>query len=209
MRICTFLCVVVFTAAFAVQGVRADELPTPCRERRLPCGDQEYACATEESYQSSLIGPQPGCPVTFNATLVTPPPGQCLLVNGSCQYSTEVLNCTVWLPECEFEYQCGTVEAYSNYLMESPLPCPFFNDVPPPSMTCVQINESCQWYNPCRMWQTFCSLSWNCGTTSDYWAFVYGPQPLCVPPPPGFVEPIPPGECIVQERECSWSSKPL
>ena len=208
MGICTFLCVLGVTVALAAQGVGADDLPTPCRERRLPCGNQEYACGTEESYQSSLHGPQPACPVVFNAT-VTPPPGQCLLVNGSCQYSTDLLNCTAWLPECLVEYRCGTFEAYSNYLMESPPPCPFINDIPLPDMTCIQIDGSCQWYNPCNMWRGFCYSPWNCGTTSEYWAFVYGPQPICAPPPPGFVEPIPPGECIAQEGQCTWTSKPL
>ena len=202
MNINAVLCLLGITALSALGAGAEDDLPTPCRAWQLPCGNQDYTCTTEESYTlSSLYGPQLGCDDVFNAT-ATPPPGECLLVNGSCRYSTNLLNCTTWLPDCYSEYQCGTFEADNNN--ESPTLC---SNVPPPNSTCIQINGSCQWYNPCRMWRGFCYNPWNCGTTSDYWAFVHGPQPICSLPPPGFVEPIPPGECIVQDGQCSWSSK--
>lgn len=199
-----FICVVTLMCLLLAPEVAAEGLPTPCRAYRSPCGAQEFVCNTEENYQRSRTGPQPGCPVTF-----PPAPSSvedCLLINGSCQFvsNSSVSGCRTWLPECEVHYRCGSEEDYANFLAQEPETCSSTGDVPPPNAICIPLEGFCQWYNPCRSWQPHCSSTNRCGTLSEYWAFVYGPIPWCLPfdPPPD-----PPGECIVQNETCVWSSK--
>lgn len=195
-----------FLKTLWVTAQPSESLPTPCRAYRSPCGTQEYVCTTEEQYQRSQIYGSP-CPVS--AVTAPPPTEDCELVNGSCQFTNSSLSCRTWLPSCEFQYRCGSEENYTSYLEDSDgRVCNFVGGpVPPPSNTCIPINGSCQWYNPCRLWPGWCSGPYQCGTLSEYWAFVLGPQPACAWPPRE--QPLPPGDCIVQNGSCSWSGKPL
>ena len=193
----------ILVLGFALLGgpIASGELPTPCRSWIFPCGEGQHRCTTEQQYQSFVSGPQPGCPVFYNPN-ATAPPGECVLINGACNFTENTVNCTTWLPGCE--YRCGTFEEYEENPSDS---CPNLEPVPLPDALCIPINDSCQWYNPCRLRRSFCNLSYQCGTLSEYWAMVYGPQPLCSPPAPGWEEPETPGECILQQGECTWSGE--
>lgn len=135
-----------------------------------------------------------------------PPPGECQVVDGQCQFTNTTLECTTWLNTCR-GYQCGTVAEYQAFLEAPGATCSFGGQYPQPDDLCVPINNTCQWYNPCRAWRGFCWSGYNCGTTDQYYRFILGPQPLCSLPPPGWVEPHPPGECAVMNGGCNWYSK--
>ena len=128
------------------------------------------------------------------------------MVDGVCQFTNASQDCTTWLNTCQ-GYQCGTESEYRAFLTAPGAVCPFGGQYPQPDDICVPINDTCQWYNPCRSWRGFCYSGYNCGTTDQYYQFLFGPQPSCAPPPPGWVEPIPPGECAVRNGQCDWYSK--
>ena len=167
-----------------------------------PCEGGEWRCTSEETYGRFKFGPQPGCP-TLPIT-VPPPSGKCRLVNGICQYTISSLECTTWVPSNDYRYTCGSVEERDQV---SETNRRFIGNPPVPDQLCLPINGMCQWYNPCRFWKGFCSSPYHCGSIDDYLAFQFGPQPRCVAPPKGWVLPIPPGDCIITDQQCRWSSK--
>ena len=167
-----------------------------------PCEGGEWRCTSEETYGRFNFGPQPGCP-TLPIT-VPQPSGKCRLVKGICQYTNSSLECATWVPSGDYRYICGSV-AERDQALESK--GSFIGNPPVPDQLCLPINGTCQWYNPCRFWKGFCSSPYRCGSIDDYLAFQFGPQPLCAPPPKGWVTPIPPGECIITDKQCRWSSK--
>ena len=81
--------------------------------------------------------------------------------------------------------------------------------LPPPDTICVPVNDSCEWRNPCRMWQGWCGGQYRCESVAQYATFINGPVPGCIPPSPdaNITEPVPAGECVYQDGECEWSGK--
>lgn len=175
-----------------------------CREWiQNDCRSGRWVCTSVEDFERYHRGPQLGCPVR-DLEPPTPPPGQCRPVNGVCQYTQPVVTCDIWVPDCDYRYTCGTVEEREN---TSDVTCAIFGNVPPsPDMLCIPVNDTCQWYNPCRYWRGHCLSGYRCGTVEQYYAFVFGPHPLCSLPPEWWVEPQPQGECVVEDGECGWSS---
>lgn len=173
-----------------------------CRSWLFPCGEGRWTCTTDESYWQFRYGPQPGCPAIYPQT-TAPPPGDCQMVDGMCQFTNATLECTTWLNSC-LGYQCGSTSEYSAFLASPGPVCSFGGQYPQPDDLCLPINGTCQWYNPCRSWRGFCLSGYNCGTADQYYQFRFGPQPLCAP---GWVESDPPGECAVRNGQCDWYSK--
>ena len=167
----------------------------------FPCGHGVWTCTTEAEYWGFVYGPQPGCPSTFPQT-TAPPPGECQVVDGVCQFTNQTLECSTQLNTCQ-GYQCGSVSDNT----ERPPGCSFGGQYPEPDELCLPVNGSCQWYNPCTSWVGHCWSGYTCGSLDQYYQFRLGPQPICVPPPPGWVRPDPPGECTVTNGQCHWNSK--
>lgn len=161
-------------------------------------------CTSVEDFERShRFLPPPRCPTSNSDPVPTPPPGQCRPVDGVCQYAQPIVTCDVWVPDCDYRYTCGTVEERERTTNR----CGNFGQMPPdPDMLCIPVNDTCQWYNPCRYWRGFCLSGYQCGTVDQYYRWLFGPQPLCAYPPEGWVEPQPPGECVVQDQQCGWSS---
>ena len=182
-------------------------LPPP-REWIQPCLEARWVCGSEEQYWRSRLGPQLGCPVR-EGDPPTPPPGlKCRVVDGTCQYTNSDLECTRWVPDCHFSYTCGSVQERQRTANSSNCGPPLFNQPPPlPDELCLPINNTCQWYNPCRYWRGHCQAPYYCGTADQFYMHQFGPQPLCALPPEGWVEPQPPGECVVRDQSCQWSSE--
>ena len=174
----------------------------------LPCENGTWTCGSDEQYwRFRLYGSRISCPVPYPQT-TAPPPGECEVVNGVCQFTNASLECATWLNSCT-GYQCGSVSEYGAFL-EAPGPaCPLGSQYPEPDDLCIPINDTCQWYNPCRSWRGFCWAGYNCGANAQYYQFILGPQPLCSPPPPGWVPPLPPGNCAVRSGQCDWYSKSI
>lgn len=175
----------------------------------FPCGNGTWRCTSQETYWQLQRAPLPFCPQSVEPTVPPPlPASHCEIVDGVCQFTNTTVNCTTWTHSCEPQYECGTEEEEEISLSEMPPVCFSPNSpIPQPNRICVPNNDSCEWYNPCAMWQGFCQSSYRCGTLDEYYAFVNGPQPICSQPPPDWVPPTPPGECIVQNMQCSWSSE--
>lgn len=172
-----------------------------------PCGGERWVCTSVETYERDHVRPQLGCPA-LSTTPPVPPPDQCRLINGTCQYTSVTLECTTWVPDCDYRYTCGSVEERER--TDSPELCRgnnFGQEAPVPDTLCLPVNDTCQWYNPCHYWRGHCSAPYQCGTADEYYAFKFGPQPLCARPPEGWVRPLPPGECVVQQEQCTWSSE--
>ena len=139
----------------------------------------------------------------------TPPPGQCRLVNGSCQYTQPTVACDTWVPDCDYRYMCGTVEQ-RNLTTNTDALCGFRgfgSNAPNPDEFCEPVDGTCQWYNPCRYWRGHCLSGYQCGTVEQYYRFLFGPHPLCAFPPEGWTEPLPPGDCVLtgEDQQCGWS----
>lgn len=131
-------------------------------------------------------------------TGLTPAPGVCMFVNGSCQF---VDPCVAWNKACYgAEYNCTTKAQVHNNSCGHYRPSP-----PPPKEECLPINGSCQWYNPCRKWPGFCGGPYQCITKVQYYRYTHGPQPSC--PVPQQPQSRPPGECIYLQGQCVWSSE--
>jgi hypothetical protein len=162
-------------------------------------------CTSVEEFERNRLRPQPLCP-TRNADPPTPPPGQCRLENGTCQYAESAVVCEVWVPNCAYRPTCGTAEEREQTSNSSAGCPPASNGQPSPDMICIPVNDTCQWYNPCRYWRGHCLSGYNCGTVEQYYEFIFGPQPLCAAPPEGWIMPRPPGDCVVVNEECGWSS---
>ena len=160
-------------------------------------------CTSVEEQQNYQFGPQLGCPA-LDVDPPAPPTDQCRLVNGTCQYTQDTMECSIQLEmrACDHNRYFCTEEDLGGVVVDC---FTQGNNYPYPDMLCESINDTCQWYNPCRSWRGFCYSGYRCGSLSEYYAFLHGPVPLCVPPPGELVEPIPPGECVVEEERCGWS----
>ena len=160
--------------ALSLPGATATEeqFLLPCRAWRWPCFDQPWRCSTEEDYQRFITGPQPDCPIYYDPNDTNTPPGDCVVIDGVCNFTESAVSCQSWLPLCDYSYRCGTELEYAQYVNETALidvDCSFIGDVPPPEAVCTSINGSCQWYNPCRTWNDMhCSNDLMCGSHSDY-----------------------------------------
>ena len=156
-----------------------------------------------EAYQDFIRGPLPFCP-SLNTTSPPLPARYCSLIDGVCQFTSTTPNCTTWFDHCRIQLDCGTTtEQALSHSMCFTTPEPLLQ----PRDLCIPSNESCEWYNPCRMWPGLCQGPYHCGSVDDYYQFTNGPQPLCAAPPPDWVEPTPPGQCLIHNGQCSWSSK--
>ncbi len=182
----------------------------PCREW-TSCG--EPVCTTEEEFQRAAI---------FNFPSHCSTPGRssgnfssqtadsaCVPVDGACNFTENVLSCRSWLPECTQSYRCGTEQEYQQYLNDSAaidVSCPTpANQLPASDALCTQIDGECLWYDPCRTWQGFCYGPYLCGSEGEFWAYQFGPQPVCLPGHTTDQEP--PGKCLLQEDQCAWSGE--
>ena len=128
-----------------------------------------------------------------------PPPGQCAIVNDRCEFTTSA-------PKCGFgktldsmcKYQCMEVNGSTHNDSNE---CKY-SRYPPPDHLCVPMNGKCQEYNPCNYWGGIIFEPFYCGTFDDYYRYIFGH----LPEPPLPVYPLAPGECIIQNDTCSWSS---
>ena len=112
----------------------------------------------------------------------------------------------MWIPDCDYRYTCGSVEERER-ARENTNCGVIGHPPPPPDNLCLPINNTCQWYNPCHYWRGHCLSPYQCGTADEYYNFVFGPIPGCFVPPERWVELIPPGECLIYDQECNWSSE--
>ena len=157
-------------------------------------GEHHCTAGGGNSTNTSTLTP-PNCYPPIPADL-TPAPGVCTHINGSCQF---VDPCVTWNKYCYgADYQC-TEQPRNSSCQYHPASPP-----PPPKEECLPINGSCQQYNPCRKWPGFCGGPYQCITDIQYYRYTHGPQPGCPEP---LHHPIPPGECIYQHGECVWSSE--
>ena len=190
------------------------------REGLFPCGEGQSTCLTQDDYAASTIGPQPGCPIIENPS-PTPPSGVCALLNNKCSFSDIAPTCVSWLRNCASQYSCSTREEYEA-LSSQEILCSFFGFEPPtPTTVCVPVNDSCERYDPCAIWQGHCFGEYMCGSEAEYAAFRHGPTPICAAPPaplaPVFGQPeptpepvslpMPEGECLYRDGECQWSGE--
>ncbi len=170
--------------------------------------EERWECTSVEEYVRHNTR---GCPVyamddstdTPPPTTPPPPPGRCLLVNDVCQFDTSsTLRCAFRQSQAgSCQYRC--MEANGAIIPDTNCTS---SGYPPPDSLCIPIDGQCREYNPCKFWKGFCSAPYRCGTLDDYYKFRFGPQPSCAQPPAGFVEPEPPGECVLHNNTCSWSS---
>lgn len=176
------------------------------REWLQPCLNGRWVCTSEYTYQRSLHSLQPGCPASEDVP--TPPPGlQCRVINDTCQYTDSDLECATWVPDCQFSYTCGSVQERDQASNQTNCGHLIGQTLPLPDTQCLPINNTCQWYNPCYYWRGYCGGTYQCGNANEYYSFEFGPHPLCAPPPEGWGEVVPPGECVIQHQQCEWSSK--
>ena len=180
-----------------LQKTTTSSLPKPCRAWLDSCRDGLYVCTTEEQFLIDSARCQ-----NDSANPVPSPPEECMLVNGSCLFTSNVPTCATWQVDCTSEYACGTLQQY-----ESTLSCPYLlGTPPPPEEMCMPLEERCNWFQPCRSWQSYCNGEYVCGTLSEYWTFMNSPHPACTLTSANIFR-IPPGKCIVQDGHCAWSSK--
>ena len=157
-------------------------------------GEHHCTAGGGNSTNTSTLTP-PNCYPPIPADL-TPAPGVCTHINGSCQF---VDPCVTWNECYRTDYHCTTKAQYQNNT------CYYITRPPPPKEECLPINGSCQQYNPCRKWPGFCGGPYQCITDIQYYRYTHGPQPDC--PVPEKPRQKPPGECIHQKGQCVWSSK--
>ena len=175
----------------------------------FPCENGVYQCTTQDQFYSFTFGFQLGCPNVFNSTATPPPATTCTLeeYDETCSFVAGAPTCVSWLRGCSLQYSCTTEEEYSTVTEEEgDMVCSFPALAPPsPDSICIPVNDTCQWHNPCRVWQNWCGGDYICGSEAQYAAFIHGPQPICLPPPENATEPVPEGECVYQSGQCEWS----
>ena len=167
----------------------------PCKQWVNQCTG-EYHCTAGGNVDPT----PPNCPIPIPIPMgVTPAPGLCVLLNGTCQF---VNPCITWR-ECFGDYQCTDENKYHN---ES---CPFYPPVPPPKEKCIPFSGTCMQYSPCIMWEDYCGGTYRCITDIQQYRFTQTPPPPCPPTPSPTPQPQgkPPGDCIYQQGKCVWSSK--
>ena len=174
----------------------------------FPCGNGPYRCSSQNEYYSFIFTPQlTGCVINFTAT--PPPATTCALANNTCTYVEGAPTCVSWLRDCNSDdYSCATEAEYSIATENDETTCSFPTSPPPtPNAICIPVNDTCEWYNPCRVWQNWCGGEYRCGSEAEFAIFLNGPQPICAFPPINATQPVPPGECVYQDGQCGWSGK--
>ena len=76
----------------------------------FPCDKGSWICTTEAAYWGFIYGPQPDCPSVHPQT-TAPPPGECQLVNGVCQFTNSIPKCKAWVEPFNGN-KCGSVAEY-------------------------------------------------------------------------------------------------
>lgn len=192
------LCSVVVLISLALSAVStANKGPMgPCRE--WDCQSRGWVCTSIEDYVRYQHKPQLHCP-TLNLDPPTSPSGQCRLVNGSCQYTWPTVVCYAWIPIGDYRYTCGNGTGRNRNNISG------VASTPTPDMFCEPVNNTCQWYKPCRYWMNHCLPGYQCGTMEEYYQFLFGP--CGVPPEGGWTGSAPPpGDCVLVEgQQCGWS----
>ena len=183
---------------------------TYLRSSPFPCVNNDYRCSSQNEHFSSQFGLPQGCPILPGSTPGPPPDTPCILANNTCAFVEEAPTCVSWLRGCNIEYSCTTEEDFSAAVTESndTAVCSFPASRPPtPNAICIPVNDTCEWYNPCRVWQNSCGVEYRCGSEAEFAMFLNGPQPICAFPPINATQPVPPGECVYQDGQCGWSGK--
>lgn len=171
----------------------------------FPCGNSGYQCTSQEAYYNFIFGPPLGCPITFNSTTVAPPTASCSIANNTCGFMEDAALCVSWLPNCSYQYSCTTADEMMEATADSTDTCNgVYMSPPTPASVCTPINNTCEWRNPCRAWQSSCGERYVCGDEAQYAGFLYGPHPICANIPNATL-PVPAGECIYQDGQCEWS----
>ncbi len=156
----------------------------------------QWECTSVEEYIYYTIK---GCPHGSQVKTPPPPAGRCIMVDNVCQFDTSsALQCAFHHMPSDFcQYKCLAVNG------SNPTDNCNYNRYLPPDTLCMPINGQCQEYSPCKYWESSSSPSFKCGTVDDYYRFKFGPLSS------RSIEhgsPVPPGECILQNNSCSWSS---
>ena len=153
-------------------------------------------CTSVENYIYYMINGCPSHPSRFKAP--PPPAGCCLLINDTCQFdSSSTLQCAYRQSLTDLcRYKCLAVNGSSGKDNCT------YNRYPNPDTVCIPMNGKCQEYSPCKYWEELPSPSFRCGTIDDYYKFKFGPKMLQMKR-----SEIPPGDCILQNNSCSWSSE--
>ena len=101
------------------------------------------------------------------------------------------------IPQCTLETEY--IE-YNNTHPHCNTPIP----IPPPKEECLFVDNKCQWYNECAMWLS--DTGYQCGTTIDKYIYTHS---LTLTEKGNNTTNVllPPGECINQLGNCTWSSK--
>ena len=171
----------------------------------FPCEEGSWVCTTEAAYWGFMFGPQPDCP-SLHPHTTPPPPGECQLVNGTCQFSHSTLKCKTWVDQLNGN-KCGSVTEYRAFVKGNGLSVPQgFGQYPAPNQLCLPLNNTCQWYDPCLSWRGHCTNDNICGSADEYYAFLYGPLSSC-PPSPRPIPSDPPGQCAIRKDHCDWYGK--
>ncbi len=208
------LCGLRLTGAIA-QTRSATAVPQllPCRAWRQSCFSQDWVCSSEEAYQRFNAGSKRDCLVLDNSNYTGTPPGDCVVINGVCDFTESAARCRSWFPVCEYSARCGSELEYAQYVNESALAgagvdgCSSTGGVPPLTNVCTLIDGACQWYDPCREWNdTRCSNGFMCGSHSDYWQYELDATTPCPSPDPTPSD-SPPGSCVLQGEQCGWSGE--
>ena len=114
-----------------------------------------------------------------------------------CHYNSTILECDTWVPHYDYRYTCGLVKERDDIMGGG------FRTPPTPDKLCVPVNDTCQWFNPCQYWREHSFAPYQCGTLDEYYSFIFGPTPLGARPPDAeqWVEPVPPGVCVVDQKQ--------
>ena len=143
----------------------------------------------------------PGIPDPGNCSVIipqdiAPPPSICTEDAIGCVFQNP---CKAWNKGCYgVDSQCTLESEYIQYNKTHPV-CYTFNPVPPPKEECLYIDYKCQWYNECAMWLS--DTGYQCGTIIEKYRYNHSMPAITQN------ELLPPGECINQLGNCTWSSK--
>ena len=180
---------------------------TSLRSWPFLCVRDAQQCTSQDDFYRLTSGFQPGCPSVANTTATPSPEAACTLDNDTCAFVEGAPTCVSWLRDCNIEYSCTSEAEYTPVPEDDENICSFPALPPPtPNTICIPVNDTCEWHNPCRVWQNWCGSEYKCGSEAQYAAFIHGPQPLCAYPNPNMPGPV--GECVYQDGQCEWSGKP-
>ncbi|XP_019851432.1 PREDICTED: uncharacterized protein LOC109581606 isoform X2 [Amphimedon queenslandica] len=144
----------------------------------------------------------PGIPDSGNCSVkvpqnIAPPPSICRADPFGCVFYNP---CKGWNKGCFGAVpQCTLESEYIQYNNTHPhcnTPVP----MPPPKEECLYIDFKCQWYNECAMWLS--DTGYQCGTTIDKYIYTHSLIDNSINTTNVL---LPPGECINQLGNCTWS----